>query len=92
MERALDTRSSSGNPRDCGRHLKLEKGTPARWCGQHGYDCWARYNPVTYAQASMIVDALLRREPEPDVSNPPPELVEECRQELLAEGYELEEG
>jgi hypothetical protein len=88
LERVSYNSRPTGN---CGKGLKLEKGTPALWCSRHGYECWLRDNPVDYAKAAMLLEAIHRREPEPDVSNPPLELVEECRRLLLEQGCELQE-
>jgi hypothetical protein len=81
---------TDGNPPDCGRGLKLPKGTPVRNCTKHGYKCWKRFSPVEVAMAVMTVAAAELGEPAPDVTNIPPELVEEIRKKLLAHGLEEE--
>jgi hypothetical protein len=37
----------------------------------------------------MLLEAIERRLPEPDIDNPPAELIEEARRMLLSQGKEL---
>ena len=37
----------------------------------------------------MLLEAIENGLPEPDISSPPPELVEQARQMMIEQGYEL---
>ena len=89
--------------KNCGRGLRLAKGTPACWCSQHGYACWHRYNPVEEAQVAMALAELGKRRAAGPAkwdnaveeilhSDPPVALVAECWGFLVSHGFELEES
>jgi hypothetical protein len=84
----------SGPAGECGMGLLLPKGTPSRWCGEHGRMCWWREDPKDLAEAALMLEAL-EREGRLDVTDdiePSPEQIEEARRFMLARGYQLEEG
>ena len=90
LELAMGADLPSDGPRNCGRGLKLPKGVHPQCCSIHNTTCWMRHDPLIWAQATMLLENIEKRLPEPDVSNPPPALIEVCRQMMLAKGYELE--
>jgi hypothetical protein len=79
---------------ECGMGLKLAKGTPSRWCGEHGHMCWWRVDPKDLAEAVLMLKALERkgRLDVTDDIEPSPEQIEEACRFMLARGYQLEEG
>ena len=92
QERKKAASLNGSNPRNCGRGLKLPKGHPILCCSVHNTQCWMRHNPVTWAKALIIVEAAEVKDYEAMDAEPTPAQVEEARQMLLAQGYELEEG
>jgi hypothetical protein len=91
MERLLATLpTGNGTLADnCGKGLKLAPRTAPQRCSVHGHECWFRESPKEVAQAAMLLEAIERRLPEPDIDNPPAELIEEARRMLLSQGKEL---
>jgi hypothetical protein len=77
---------------DCGRGLKLERGTPSRWCALHGYSCWHRHSAREWAEAAVILEYVKRHEPMPDDLVILPALLAEARQLILSKGLESEEA
>jgi hypothetical protein len=94
MEHRLGITSMvDSQPLNCGRGVRVtpDMGNLA-WsnrCSEHGHECWIRDSAYDMAGAVMILAALKRHEPEPDYSNPPVWLLDECRQVVLDRGIEL---
>jgi hypothetical protein len=84
----------SGPAGECGQGLKLPKGTPSRWCSEHGRMCWWRFDPKDLAEAALMLEALERkgRLDGADDVEPTPEQVEEARRFMLGQWYQLEEA